>query len=170
VTLLLGATGCLLLAASVPLWLDPLFGSAFEPAVIPTVLMLAASVIAIPGSIASAGLASSGRPGLRSTGYVLALGVNVSTFVLLVPTYGVYGACWAGILTNLVLSGFMVGACVRVMSLPARDFIAPTKSDVVMLYRQLVAVAQGAARFTLGRSGRARRWQDKSPLPQQNDA
>jgi O-antigen/teichoic acid export membrane protein len=170
VTLLLGATGCLLLAASVPLWLDPLFGSAFEPAVIPTILMLAASVIAIPGSIASAGLASSGRPGLRSTGYVLALGVNVSTFVLLVPTYGVYGACWAGILTNLVLSGFMIGACVRVMSLPARDFIAPTRSDVVMLYRQLIAVAQGAARFTPGRSGRARRWQEASPLPQPDDA
>jgi O-antigen/teichoic acid export membrane protein len=153
-TLLLGAAACLLLAASVPLWLGPLFGSAFRQAVIPTVLMLAASVIAIPGFIASAGLASSGRPGLRSTGYVLALGVNVSAFVLLVPHYGVYGACWAGIATNLVLSTFMVCACVRVMSVPARDFIVPKGSDVLMLYRELVAVAKRASMSASARSGR----------------
>jgi len=154
VTLLVGATGCLLLAASVPLWLGLLFGSAFEPAVIPTVLMLAASVIAIPGFIASAGLASSGRPGLRSTGYVLALVINVSTFVMLVPAYGVYGACWAGIITNVVLSTFMVGACVRVMSVPARDFIVPKRSDVLMLHEQLIAAVKRITTSVLGRSGR----------------
>lgn len=153
VTLLLGAVGCVVLAATLPLWLRALFGSAFEGALIPTMLLLVASVIAIPGFILSAGLASSGRPGLRSTGYVLALVVNLATFVLLVPHYGVYGACWAGIATNVVLSAFMVRACVRVMSLPARDFVVPTMSDVVMLHQQLVATAKRAIPSFSGRSG-----------------
>lgn len=154
VTLLLGAAGCVLLAVSLPLWLGPLFGSAFEAALLPTVLLLAASVIAIPGFILGAGLASSGRPGLRSTGYVLAFVINVSTFVMLVPHYGVYGACSAGIVTNVVLSAFMVAACARVMSLPIRDFIMPRGSDVRMLYGELVALARRATPFASGRPGR----------------
>jgi O-antigen/teichoic acid export membrane protein len=154
VTLLLGAMGCLLLAATVPLWLSALFGSEFQPAVIPTVLMLVASVIAIPGLIASAGLASSGRPGLRSTGYVVALVLNASAFLALVPLYGVYGACWASIVTNVALSTFMVTSCVRAMSIPAREFIVPTRSDVVMLYEQAVAAVRKGSKALSVRSVR----------------
>lgn len=136
VTLLIGLVGCTVLGASAPFWIVPLFGAEFSDAVIPTLLLFVAAVLYIPGPMAGAGLASWGRPGLRSIGFAFTFLANVAVFVVLVPPFGVIGACWASIIIALVQSGFMVLAAARVLGVRARDFVLPRGSDVVLVWRE----------------------------------
>lgn len=129
VTLLVGLLGCVVLGATLPLWIGPLFGGEFTAATVPTIMLLGSALICIPGLMAAAGVAAWGRPGLRSAGLAVALVVSTSTFVLLVPVLGVYGACWSSIATNVVLTGFMVTAASRVLGVRATDFLVPRAAD-----------------------------------------
>ncbi len=132
-TLLVGIAGCAVLGGSLPFWIKPLFGEEFDGAVVPTLMLLFSALICIPGLMAAAGLSAWKRPGLRSIGLVVSLIANLTVFLLLVPHLGVIGACWTSVVSNVVLTGFMVTAASRVMRVPARDFVLPRRSDVTRL-------------------------------------
>ncbi len=145
-TLLLGFIGSGAMALTVPLWVVPLFGAEFADAVIPTIMLLASAVICIPSLMAAGALSAWGRPGLRSLGLVVTLVVNLLALVLTVPTWGVYGACWTSILSNVVMSLFMVIAAARVLKVSGGRFVLVGGADVRRLYRELVRVMRRVLR------------------------
>ena len=132
VTTLIGLVGCAVLGGSVPFWIKPLFGEEFGAATVPTLMLLLSAVICIPGVMAATGVAAWGRPGLRSIGLSVALVVDVVVFVILVPELGVIGGCLTSILTNLVMTTFMVLAASRVIDQPVSSFLLPRTSDVAL--------------------------------------
>jgi O-antigen/teichoic acid export membrane protein len=129
-TLLAGILGCTLLAATLPLWIQPLFGAEFAGATLPTVMLIFSALLCIPGLMAGAGLSAWGKPGLRSAGLAITLVVNLAVFVLLVPRFGVYGACWTSIASNVVLTSYMVKTASKVMQVPAGSFLVLRSADL----------------------------------------
>ena len=101
-----GFGGCLFVGGTALFWIAPLFGAARK------------------------------RPGLRSTGLGFTLALDLAAFVLLVPHFGVIGACWTAVLPNVVMTVVMVMAASRVMGLPMRDFLLPCRADVRRLWRE----------------------------------
>lgn len=131
--LLVGAVGALVLGATVPLWIGPVFGEQFAPATEPTWWLLVAAVTNIPGLMAGAGLGAWGRPGLRSASFVVALVVLVGAFFLLVPSMGAVGAGIAAIASGTAMSVFAVVLAARVNRSSPWAFVVPRGSDVVAL-------------------------------------
>lgn len=129
-TLLLGFAGCAVLGGTLPWWIGPLFGREFAAATVPTIMLMVSALICIPGLMAATGIAAWGRPGLRSLGLGITVVANVAMFVVLVPLWGVYGACWTSILTNVFLTSYMVVVASRVMKVPPRDFVLVRAHDV----------------------------------------
>lgn len=129
-TLLVAVAGCLVLGGSLPWTLAPLFGQEFMDALVPTVMLLVSALLCIPGLMAATALTAWGRPALRSIGLVVGLVVNIGTFVVLVPLYGVYGAAWASVATNVAMSTFMVVAASRLIDVKGRDFWLLRGSDI----------------------------------------
>jgi O-antigen/teichoic acid export membrane protein len=102
-TLLTLAFGLLLAVASP--WAIPLFfGADFSGAVPVTLLLILASVLGNPGSVAGAVLSGRGRPVLRSLSLAIGVIVNVLAVVVLVPPLGAIGAALATLVAS-VLAG-----------------------------------------------------------------
>ncbi|WP_375422739.1 oligosaccharide flippase family protein [uncultured Friedmanniella sp.] len=135
-TLLVAFVGCVVLGSTLPFWIGPLFGAEFEPATVPSLMLLGSALICIPGLLAGTALSAWGRPGLRSLGLAVTLVANVSAFVLLVPPFGVYGAAWTSIISNVVLATFMVVNAARITGVPGRDFFQVRRSDVVRAWAE----------------------------------
>lgn len=142
VTLLIGFLGCAVLGATLPWWIEPLFGAEFGGATVPTLMLMFSALLCIPGLMAATGISAWGRPGLRSVGLGITLIVNVSVFVLLVPPLGVIGACWTSIASNVVMTGFMVVVASRVMQVPARDFLLVRGGDVALTWHEGVRLVR----------------------------
>ncbi|WP_158657469.1 oligosaccharide flippase family protein [Blastococcus saxobsidens] len=128
-TLLIGVLGCTLIGITLPLWIGFLFGPEFAAATLPTVMLLVSALICIPGLMAASAVAAWGRPGLRSLGLVVTLVANAGSFVLLVPPFGVYGACWTSLISNVVLTSYMVSVACRLIKARPSDFLLPRPSD-----------------------------------------
>jgi O-antigen/teichoic acid export membrane protein len=135
-TLLVSVAGCGVLAVTSPWWIAPLFGPEFRAAVVPTLMLLFSAVLCVPGLMAATGIGAWGRPGLRSLGLVITLAANLGTFVLLVPRTGVIGACWTSIVSNIVMSGYMVVVAARVMRMPIGDFVVIRGADVARAWHE----------------------------------
>jgi O-antigen/teichoic acid export membrane protein len=141
-TILVGFLGCAVLGGTLPWWIGPLFGAEFGAATVPTLMLMVSAMICIPGLMAAAGISAWGRPGLRSMGLGVTLVANVSVFVLLVPSLGVIGACWTSILSNVVMTGFMVVVASRVMGVPVHDFLLVRRSDVALMSREVARLVR----------------------------
>jgi O-antigen/teichoic acid export membrane protein len=139
-TLLVSLAGCGVLAAASPLLIAPVFGPEFDAAVVPTLMLLFSAVLCVPGLMAATGLGAWGRPGLRSLGLAVTLAANLAVFVLLVPRTGVIGACWTSIVSNVVMTGYMVGVASRVMGVPVRDFVLVRGKDVARVWHEAVSL------------------------------
>lgn len=139
--LLILAVPCLLvLALTLPLWVGPVFGPGFDQAIVPTMVLLAAACVAIPGMIAGAGLSAEGQPGLRSVSLLTALVANIGLLVLLVPAYGATGGAISVLGSNLVASSISVGLfSVRRRASPLM-FVLPSASDFGLLRSVSVSV------------------------------
>ena len=135
-TLLIAAGGCLVLGATLPLWIGFLFGVSFVAAIVPTWVLMLSAVSSIPGYLAASGLAAWGRPGLRSVGLTITLFVNIGMFVVLVPPFGAVGAGLAGLVGGLFSSTFMVMAAARLMEASPLDFVVPRQGDVARIVRE----------------------------------
>jgi len=131
---ILAALGCLAVAVTLPLWIGFIFGDAYRAAVWPTILLLAGSLIVIPATSAGTALNAWGRPELRSVGLLITLTVNLVLLFVLVPRYGVLGACYASIVGSVVFAMLLLGFASRVTGLSVRAFVVPRGQDIGTLY------------------------------------
>lgn len=121
-------------------WLPPLFGSDFVPAIPVTVVILAAVVAGVPGSLAGSGLSGRGRPGLRSWSLIVACAVNIAVIVVLIPHLGALGAAVGTLVGNLVACGMNLIFVRRVLGLRVRGFVGLRRHDVVLMARTVRAL------------------------------
>lgn len=133
VSFLVCAAMAFVLGATSPLWLPLAFGRGFSAAVPTTMLLLAAVAVGIPGSVAGAGLSSRGYPHLRSISLVIACGVNIVLLVVLVPTFGAFGAALSTLVGNVVSSNFNIVQMRRKFGVPVLDFYLVRTGDVRLL-------------------------------------
>ena len=121
------------LAVLVPFGIPVFFGQDFSPAIPSAFWLLAAVVLATPGSIAGAGLSARGRPGLRSLALAFAAVVNILALVVLVPLLGAVGAAIATLVGNLVASQINIISIVRVSGIRMREFYGIRRVDVAVI-------------------------------------
>lgn len=127
ITLVLGGA----LAAAVP-WAIPLFfGAEFADAVVLTFVLILASVLGNPGSVAGAVLSGRGRPGLRSLSLAIGVTVNVVGVFALVPTLGALGAALATLIASVVAGNNLNVVWLRVFyQLPISDYLVIRREDI----------------------------------------
>lgn len=135
---LITAFAAIAIAATGWVWIPILFGADFADAVPVALILLAAVVAGNPGSIAGIGLAARGRPGLRSTSLVIACGVNLILFLVLVPRFGAVGAAIATFAGNIIASNLNILLLKRHFGVPAGDFYRLTGADM----KQLIAAVR----------------------------
>lgn len=139
-TLLVSGLGCVVLGLVLPWWIEPLFGDGFAGALVPTMMLLVSALISMPGAMAAISVSAWGRPGLRSVGLAIALTVNLGLFVVLVPRMGVIGACWAGIVTNVVFTAYMTVTASRLVKVRLGDFFIVRGSDVARIWNEMTTL------------------------------
>lgn len=130
------------LCASAPAWLPALFGQDFAAALVPTVVLAAAVVVGVPGSVAGAALSARGLPHLRSTSLLLAAALGTVALVALVPSWGATGGAVATLVGNAIGGWTNVAHLVRRSSLRWRDFLLPTRDDgravIALLHNRVI--------------------------------
>jgi O-antigen/teichoic acid export membrane protein len=134
---ILTSFGCGAMAASVQFWLGPLFGAGFSGALLPTLLLLASSVVCVPGIMASSGIAALGRPTLRSVAIFSTLLVNAGLLIVLVPVWGAAGASLASLAGNIVFSGVLLAMLSKLSGVAFVRFLPLRVEDFKMLYREI---------------------------------
>lgn len=128
------------IAATLWLWLPPVFGEEFLPAIPVTLILLAAVVLGNPGSIAGIGLSSRGRPGARSMSLVIACLANASVLILLAPQLGAVGAALATLLGNVLASNLNIYLLWKYFRVPPADFYRIRRSDFAVLRATVVRI------------------------------
>lgn len=136
------ATGAIAAAFAfvLPFAIPAMFGDDFAGAVAVTTVLLLAVTVGTPGSLAGAGLAAIGRPGLRSVSLAIAAGAGVFALVIFAPLWGATGAAWATLVGNLVSSNLCIIWWCRLTSTPFISFYQIRASDL----RALQRIATGA--------------------------
>ena len=129
----IAALNALVLGGTLPLWLGPFFGPGFTAAEGATWVLLASSVVAVPGLVAGAAVAAAGRPGARSTAIVSGLVVDVAALVLLVPAHGALGAAVANLFCTATITGGCLAASRVLIGTPVSRYLVPTGDDVALL-------------------------------------
>lgn len=129
------ATGLIaaVFALALPYAIPALFGDDFADAVAVTSLLLLAVTVGTPGSLAGAGLAAIGRPGLRSVSLTIAAGAGVVALLILAPKWGAIGAAWATLVGNLVSSNLCIIWWCRLTRTPFVSFYLIRATDVLAL-------------------------------------
>ncbi len=123
-------------------WLPWLFGHDFSASLGSAAVLIAAAVLGTPGSIAGAGLAARGRPGLRSTSLVVACVVSITLLVLTVPSMGAMGGAIATLAGALLASNANIFFLWKLFDIPPREFYGFRRSDfhaVVRFGRRIVS-------------------------------
>lgn len=129
----------LVVIAILPWFLPLMFGPEFGPAYSATVLVIAATALGVPGSVAGAGLSGRGRPGLRSVSLIFGALVNVLLVVILVPEYGALGAALATLAGSLIAANLNIVFLAVMYKFPVVDFYAVRFADVRFLCVRLTA-------------------------------
>lgn len=127
------------LAAMVPILVPLAFGREFEPAVGPTLILLAGGVLWGAQWTACRSESARGRPGVLLRSFGITLVVMVVLDVVLIPDFGIVGAATASML------GSMIGLAVVVFTPRARDAITPTPRGLLPRFSDFTAVASGLA-------------------------
>jgi hypothetical protein len=122
-------------AFALPYALPAMFGDEFAGAVAVTALLLLAVTVGTPGSLAGAGLAAIGRPGLRSVSLTVAAGANIVALVILAPEWGATGAACATLVGNLVSSNLAIIYWCRLTRTPFVSFYLIRVTDLLALLK-----------------------------------
>ena len=125
----------LLVAITMPFWLPALFGQEFSGAIPVTAVLIAGVVLGTPGSIASAGLSSRGRPGLRSFALTVACVINVACLIWAVPRFGAMGGAIATMLGSIVASNLGIYFLWRNFRVSPLSLYGFRRADIRMLRR-----------------------------------
>jgi O-antigen/teichoic acid export membrane protein len=128
-----------------------LFGHSFLPAVAMARILLVGNVPWIAEVVLAAGLLSSGRPGLRSTGQIIASVVTVGGLIVLVPIMGAIGAAWVSLVAytiNFIITLVMFSSVTKI---PYRDSLIPRWADVLWTFHFSVDLMQRGLKLVTGR-------------------
>ncbi|QVI27578.1 oligosaccharide flippase family protein [Mycolicibacterium neoaurum] len=127
VTLGLGVFGAALCPWAIPL----LFGDAFEQAVPITLLLILATVLGNPGSVAGAVLNGRGRPGLRSLSLAIGVVINLVAVFALVPEMGALGAALATLIASALAGNNLNIVWLRILyGVRVADYLALRRDDI----------------------------------------
>jgi len=137
-----GGAVALIAPIAVPL----VFGADFRGAVLPTQMLVAATVVLVPGIVAGAVLTARNQPQLRSLSLILGAITNAIVLVLLVPTFGATGAAWATLAGNVAFASGNIVFASRRAGLRARCLFGLRRSDLALLRSSVTAVLPSAAR------------------------
>lgn len=147
VTLAVVATASALVAAMAP-WLVPaLFGSAFEPAVGMTWILLVAGVPAAGVAVLTPALANAERPGAPAIGELLSLGITLPGLILLLPSLGGEGAAIVSAVAYSANFVLLLAVSTRHFGGGLREFLVPRAADfhwASSLIRRRIDGATGA--------------------------
>lgn len=128
------ATVCWVVAGGVliacPLLVPMFFGEEFNKAVPVCLVLIVAVAVGPAGSVAGAGLAGWGRPGLRSCALGVAAVVNISLLLWLAPIFGAMGAAIAALGGNLVSSNLNIYLFARIADVRMRDFFGMSRAEL----------------------------------------
>lgn len=134
--------GCLVAVSSY--WLIPLlFGDEFSPAWIVTVILVVASILGNPGSLAGTGLSASGRPELRSWSLVAGCIVNVILMLLLVPQHGAIGAAFATMGGSITAANGNLLFTKKVLNTKYSDFLFIKRKDLKLIFNIFNKIKSG---------------------------
>jgi len=126
VALLIG----IVVLAVAPFAVPMLFGSDFGPSVPLVAILVLATVLGNPGSVAAVALSARGRPGLRS----LALGIGVLLYLVamftLVPWLGALDAALSMLVATAVPSTIAIYWLRRHFGVPMSEFYGLRRSDI----------------------------------------
>jgi len=128
---------CLPLGALSPIFVPLLFGHDFSGAVPVLIILLLATGLSNPGSIAGVRLAASGLPHLRSLALVGACIVNIPMLILLVPSLGATGAAIAALLGYLTASNICIAVAVFRNNAKFGDYYRFRSSDFRKVWQLL---------------------------------
>lgn len=145
-SLLISAVVGLLIATTLPLWFIKLFGSDFAPSIPLIVILVAANVIGVPGSVAGAVLSSRGYPGKRSLSLFVAAVVNVGLLIVLIPTLGALGAAVSTVIGNFVAANMNIYFAWKLFRISPLDFYVPRRQDIEVLKSKASALLNFATK------------------------
>lgn len=129
-----------LMGVSCNWWIPVVFGPNFADAVPATLVLLAAVIIGVPGSVAGAALGARGMPQLRSYSLVVACVLNLSLMLILVPDLGAFGAAIATLFGNLVSSNLNILQMKIKCGISIRDFYVVRVDDLRLLKAKLMQI------------------------------
>lgn len=106
------------------------YGSGFAPAVVPMLTMLPGIWFLGLGLVIQGNLAARNRPGLSSMLAGLSAFLTVVLDLALIPAFGIEGAALASVGAYTTFGVASLLALHRVSSIPVRELIVPTRSDL----------------------------------------
>lgn len=127
----------LIICITMPMWVHFVFGDEFRGSILPAMVLIAASITWIPGSMAGATLSARGRPGQRSIGLFIATIVNVTCLILLVPIGGALGASYAMLAGNLVASAYTMWCVRHYHGMKIWSFYSIRPSDIRLMQKKM---------------------------------
>ncbi|WP_281896101.1 lipopolysaccharide biosynthesis protein [Micromonospora humidisoli] len=131
------AFGCAVLAAGAGLLVPRFFGVAFAPAVLPTVILCAATVVYTCVQVFSALLLAHGEPARSSAALVAGSLTGVLLLVVLAPS-GAVGAALASLVGYVVAAGAAARSVRRLVVVPSlRAVTVPYVADLRLLCARL---------------------------------
>ena len=133
-----------------------LFGHSFLPAVDMARILLVGNVPWIAEVVLAAGLLSSGRPGLRSSGQIVSAVITVVGLILLVPVLGAIGAAWVSLAAytiNFIITLVMFHHVTRIRYV---DSVIPRRQDAVWVWNFSIDLMRKGGRLITGRRKGAR--------------
>ncbi|MER2133594.1 MAG: oligosaccharide flippase family protein [Arthrobacter sp.] len=125
------------IAATAPWWFPFVFGPSFRDAIPVVEVLILATVLGIPGSVAGSALSARGRPGLRSKSLIIASGINLLGIVILVPAMGAMGAAFATLVGNVVASNLNIYWLAKYFGVASIGFYRIQRTDFVFIARSL---------------------------------
>lgn len=121
------------LIAVLPWALPVVFGQDFERSLLPSAILVLATVAGSAGSVAGSGLSARGRPGLRSLSMLFAAVANMAVFFAAVPHCGALGAALATLVGAWVAGTANVFWLRKAFGMPFAAFYGLRRSDVSLV-------------------------------------
>ncbi len=113
------------------------FGSGYEPAIIPMLLLLPGVWFLGMGGVIQSDLSGRGLPGASSKLAGFAAAATVLLDFALIPPLGVYGAVLASVIAYTLYGVSSLITLTRVSGIPVRLLVVPTRADLTG-YRQVI--------------------------------
>jgi O-antigen/teichoic acid export membrane protein len=118
-----------------PWALPVLFGRAFEPAVVPALILLFATIPATLVGVLSAAMAAFGRPLAGTMAQVAGLVVTLIGLPLIVPAYGATGAAWISVASYYLVFIVLLRLTCRSLDLTVGQLLWPSVSETIGVIR-----------------------------------